>query len=371
TYNLPALAAPFDSTKSNYAAPTTAQSANGWLDNVDVILAEQQNYLHNTTTTYLWLVQQLGLAMPFNPDGGGASLVATPSGGIVSIKNSSTGATEFYIAKNNRAIGYTDPSLDPTNWVMFNVSALAQFTGFYATAGGTVDAITASYTVPYPVLVNGYTLDVRVSGGNATTTPTFAPTLNGSAQTARTIVKVVNNSVVALAAGDLNGVAQLRYDLANTRWILLNPALANASVLNSVNVTGSAIVTGAITSASPSLGVGYAAGAGGAVTQTVSISNPVTINKLSGAITTVSVALTANTPVFFNVFNSTVAAGDVVIINVVDLALINPPTSMFVAKAKIISGAGFEVSLTYEAPSGTLSATSYVMNFAIFRAVSV
>jgi len=85
--------------------------------------------------------------------------------------------------------------------------------------GGTADAITASYTIPITVLVDGQICWVRATAANATTTPTFSP----SGLTARTIVK---NGGEALAAGEISADGHqliLRYDLANTRWELLNP----------------------------------------------------------------------------------------------------------------------------------------------------
>lgn len=88
-----------------------------------------------------------------------------------------------------------------------------------ASAGGTVDAITATYS-PAITLADQQGCRVVLSGANTSTTPTFAP--NGL--TARTITK---KGGVALDAGDLpgaNAVAILQYNLANTRWELLNPA---------------------------------------------------------------------------------------------------------------------------------------------------
>lgn len=85
--------------------------------------------------------------------------------------------------------------------------------------GGTADAITATYVPAITALVDGQLCFVRATAANATTTPTFAP--NGL--TARTIVK---SGGVALAAGDIAGDGHelaLRYDLANTRWELINP----------------------------------------------------------------------------------------------------------------------------------------------------
>lgn len=87
-------------------------------------------------------------------------------------------------------------------------------------AGGTADAITATFSPAIPTLTDGHLVCFRATAANATTTPTFAP--NGG--TARTIVKAGN---VALLPGDIPGnfaEVILRYNLANTRWVLLNPA---------------------------------------------------------------------------------------------------------------------------------------------------
>lgn len=72
--------------------------------------------------------------------------------------------------------------------------------------------------------------------------------------------------------------------------------------------------TGAITSSSPTAGIGYATGAGGTVTQITSRTTGVTLNTVSGNIVLVSAAGSA-TPFSFTLTNSTIAAGDTVIIN--------------------------------------------------------
>ena len=87
--------------------------------------------------------------------------------------------------------------------------------------GGTADAITATYAPAITALVNGQLCFVRATAANATATPTFSP----SGLTARTIVKEGGN---ALVAGSIRGDGHeliLRYDLANTRWELLNPRI--------------------------------------------------------------------------------------------------------------------------------------------------
>lgn len=97
-----------------------------------------------------------------------------------------------------------------------------------AAAGGTADAITADFT-PDLTLADKTICVVIAGSANATTTPTFAP----DGLTARTIVK---DGGKALVAGDIRAAGHallLEYNLANTRWELLNPSVATkAEVLN-------------------------------------------------------------------------------------------------------------------------------------------
>jgi hypothetical protein len=88
---------------------------------------------------------------------------------------------------------------------------------------------------------------------------------------------------------------------------LTTPVLGNATA---TTLTAS----GSIKSSSSS-GIGYSTGAGSTVTQATSKSTGVTINYISGQITTSNAALTAGSEVVFTVTNSAIASTDVVIIN--------------------------------------------------------
>lgn len=95
-----------------------------------------------------------------------------------------------------------------------------------ANAGGTADAITATYTPSPTALANGMLLFVRASAANTTTTPTFSP--NGLA--AKIIVKGAGG---ALVAGDIAGAGQwlgLQYNQTLDKWVLLNPATGASTV---------------------------------------------------------------------------------------------------------------------------------------------
>lgn len=92
-------------------------------------------------------------------------------------------------------------------------------TANWIASGGAVDAITATYSPAITSLVDGMELDFRATGANITTTPTFSP----SSLTAHVITQ---NGGSALSAGSIpaaNFEAKLRYNLAGTRWELMNP----------------------------------------------------------------------------------------------------------------------------------------------------
>lgn len=79
--------------------------------------------------------------------------------------------------------------------------------------------------------------------------------------------------------------------------------------------TGTSLaVTGAITS-SGTAGIGYEDGSGGLATQGSSKVNPVTINKTNGQITMDDAALAQYAVATFTLVNSTIAVGDVLILN--------------------------------------------------------
>lgn len=89
-------------------------------------------------------------------------------------------------------------------------------------AGGTSETLTATYSPVITALKDGQICFVRALAANITPTPTFSP--NGL--TPRVITK---NGGLPLAVSDINGAlyeAVLRYNLANTRWELLNPSTA-------------------------------------------------------------------------------------------------------------------------------------------------
>lgn len=80
--------------------------------------------------------------------------------------------------------------------------------------------------------------------------------------------------------------------------------------------TGTSLAaTGALSSSSPSAGIGYATGAGGTVAQITSKATGVALNALSGAITLNNANLAAGTIVSFVLTDTSIVATDVLILN--------------------------------------------------------
>ena len=107
-------------------------------------------------------------------------------------------------------------------------------------------------------------------------------------------------------------------------------------------------------------GVGYATGAGGAVTQGTSRTTGVTLNKTSGAITLFSAAGSA-TAATFTVTNSTVAATDVIILNQ------KSGTDLYDLMVTAVAAGSFNISFR---TTGGTTTEQPVFNFAVIKGVA-
>lgn len=199
--------------------------------------------------------------------------------------------------------------------------------------------------------ISGITALAIADGGTGATTAAAARTSLGgtttgvalfttaSAAAARTtlglgtIATQASNSV-SITGGAITGITDLAVadggtgasDAAGARTNLGLGTIATQDAAN-VNITGGALsgvtlsgtfsgatlVQGQTVSATGSLGYATGLGAGGSVTQTGSKSAAVTLNKLTGRITTDAAQLNRDTTVSFVVNNSLVAATDVVV----------------------------------------------------------
>jgi hypothetical protein len=138
-------------------------------------------------------------------------------------------------------------------------------------------------------------------------------------------------------------------------------AASGVTTTGSHTVTGSLTVSGGgVTSSHATGGLGYATGAGGAVTQATSRTTGVTLNKVSGAITLVSAAGSTSWQTF-TVTNSAVAATDTVIVNQ------KSGTDLNMIHVTAVGAGSFNISF---ATTGGTTTEQPVFNFAVIKAVA-
>ena len=130
-----------------------------------------------------------------------------------------------------------------------NAKSIIQSVRSDGTVGGTADAITINYT-PGLILADEPIICFVATGANTITNPTLA--VNGG--TARTWYK---KGGTALRVGDIPGnlaVCIAKYNLANTRWELLNPYVT-APIFTSTFTSSEIAFGSAVTSTAHGMGV--------------------------------------------------------------------------------------------------------------------
>lgn len=141
-----------------------------------------------------------------------------------------------------------------------------------------------------------------------------------------------------------------------------------ASLITSVVAhafTGAVTFASSALSSSPSAGIGYATGAGAAVTQATNRTTGVTINAVCGAITTDATSLAAGAEAEFTVTNSAVAAADVVVVSLKT----ESTTGTSLPFVSTIAAGSFKITLT-NLHASTADTSASVINFAVIKAVA-
>ncbi len=120
-----------------------------------------------------------------------------------------------------------------------------------------------------------------------------------------------------------------------------------------------------VVSTNPTGGVGYATGAGGAVTQATNRTTAVTLNKACGQITTQSTSLAAQTSAAFTVNNSVVAIGDVIALSIQS----GPTGGKTIATVTAVAAGSFQINL-FNTDASVADTGAAIINFAVIKAVS-
>jgi hypothetical protein len=128
--------------------------------------------------------------------------------------------------------------------------------------------------------------------------------------------------------------------------------------------TGALASTGAVTSSSATAGIGYATGSGGTATQLTNRTTGVTLNKITGLITCANTSLAAAAEASFVVTNSTVAATDTVIVNIVSSSTGTP-----VAFVTAVASGSFTITLS-NLHASTADTTADTIRFTVIKSAS-
>lgn len=129
-------------------------------------------------------------------------------------------------------------------------------------------------------------------------------------------------------------------------------------------IAGVKTFSGAPKFTSATAAVGYATGAGGAVTQITSASTGVTLSKPCGQITTVALTTAAAAEEAFTVTNTLVAATDVVVLTTTYAGAGTP-----IVYCKKVAAGSFDIGITNVHAANALDALM-VINFAVIKAVA-
>lgn len=127
----------------------------------------------------------------------------------------------------------------------------------------------------------------------------------------------------------------------------------------------SVLTSSSIKSSSAALGVGYATGAGGAVTQATNRSTTAVLSKIAGQVTTNTTSLAAAAQATFTVTNTAVAATDVILLSIAS-GQTNKETKAYVSA---VAAGSFDITV-HNQHASTAEVGAIVINFAVIKAVA-
>ncbi len=129
--------------------------------------------------------------------------------------------------------------------------------------------------------------------------------------------------------------------------------------------TGNQTFAGFVKSTSPTVGIGYATGAGGSVIQITNRSTGVTLDKICGYVQTDTTSLAAGASATFTVTDAAVAVGDVVVLSIRSGAT-NAKTR---AHVTAVAAGSFDITVV-NGDASTAETGAILINFVVLKAVS-
>lgn len=274
----------------------------------------------------------------------GAGTITITSGTAGSINNFNIGATTAGTGK------FT--TLTATGAITANTTTNNQS---YTTTGAGTITISSGTAGSIDNMVIGGTTPLAVTGTNVVATlGLYAKAAFTGTYTDGVVVDYASPNG-RISVGSADTLTFYTGGVANTAM-----AVMTSTGINSTAIGATTASTGAFTTLTATTSAGYATGAGGTVTQLISRTTGVTINKICGQITLFSAAGSA-TPATFTVTNSTVAATDTIIVNQAS------GTDAYAVYVTGVSASSFK--LTVVDLTGT-TAEAPVLNFSVIKSVN-
>jgi len=281
--------------------------------------------------------------------------------GTLLVANGGTGVTSS--TGTGSTVLSTSPTLvtpilgTPTSGTLTSCTGLPLTTGVTGTLpvanGGT--GVTSSTGSGNNVLSTSPVLVTPALGTPSSGTLTSCTGLPLTSGVTGTLLVANGGTGVTSSTGSGNNVL-------STSPTLVTPTLTTP-VLGVATATSLA-ATGAITS-SGTAGIGYATNAGGTVTQLTSKATPVTLNKICGQITMDAASLAHDTVVSFVLNNTTIAAGDVLILNHLSVGSVG----RYMLNAQCAANSA-TINVKNANPNSGALAEAIVIAFVVIKAVS-
>lgn len=233
------------------------------------------------------------------------------------------------------------------NVIIGNTSPLA---GSFTSIAGTSETITST------------SANALVVGPNGTTNPTLKVDCSPASAISGLSISggATGNNFVDLQAISSDADENLRFSSKGSgSQLSFRVGTTTALLANSSGVFAGLPLFTASTG-----GLGYSAGAGGTVTQITSKSTGVTLNAPTGQITMHNAALAAGATVAFTLTNSSIAATDVIIVNIKSGATVGA----YLASVDVVGGGNCGISLRNL--SGGSLGEAVVLQFAVIKGVN-
>lgn len=115
------------------------------------------------------------------------------------------------------------------------------------------------------------------------------------------------------------------------------------------------------------MGFTFASGAGAAVTQSTNRTTGVTINKVTGQITTNTTSLAAAASAIFTVTDSKVAINDVVVLSIQS----GTNSGNTIVSVQVVAAGSFQIRVSdLNASGGTAETGAIILNFVVIKGIS-